>query len=97
MIQRIIQNSECLKCRVLPNASSWCGSGVYFYDIKAKAWWAANRKCEEIKKRTGKKIKKTVVFVDIIDIKKTDIFDLRIKSDLEVFEKFAIPFLSGGK
>ncbi len=49
-------------------ADSWCGHGVYFYDIKKKAWWAAKRKCEEIKKETGKKIKPTVLFADIIDI-----------------------------
>lgn len=89
--QNIMENGF----EITGDTSSWCGRGVYFYDIKAKAWWAANRKCEEIKKRTGSQIKKTVVFADIIDIKKTDIFDLRIKNDLDAFEMFAIPFLSG--
>lgn len=21
---------------------NWCGSGIYFYDIKLKAWWSEN-------------------------------------------------------
>lgn len=65
---------------------SWCGKGVYFYDIKKKAWWAAKRKCEEIKNRTGKKVRPAVVFADIIDIEDQDIFDLRAYSDLCDFE-----------
>ena len=80
--QNIMENGF----EITGDTSSWCGRGVYFYDIKAKAWWAANRKCEEIKKRTGSQIKKIVVFADIIDIKKTDIFDLRIKNDLDAFD-----------
>ena len=58
-------------------SDSWCGSGIYFYDIKKKAWWAANRKCEEIRKETGKKFKPAVLFADIIDIDDDKIFDLR--------------------
>jgi hypothetical protein len=76
-------------------SSSWCGPGAYFYDIKAKAWWAANRKCEEIKKETGKKVKPYVVYADIENIPKKDIFDLRVKADLEAFEEFAKPILLG--
>lgn len=66
---------------------SWCGQGIYFYDIKKKAWWAAKRKCEEIKKETGKKIKPTVLFADIIDIAEDKIFDLRAYKDLCDFEE----------
>lgn len=68
-------------------SDSWCGQGVYFYDIKKKAWWAANRKCEEIKKKTGKKIKPTVLFADIINIDDDKIFDLRTYKDLCDFEE----------
>lgn len=66
---------------------SWCGKGVYFYDIKKKAWWAAERKCEEIKKATGRKVKAAVVYADIVDIMDSDIFDLRVRNDLCEFEK----------
>lgn len=68
-------------------SDSWCGSGIYFYDIKKKAWWAANRKCEEIRKETGKKFKPAVLFTDIIDIDDDKIFDLRAYKDLCDFEE----------
>ncbi len=87
----IIENGFKIK----GDASSWCGVGAYFYDIKAKAWWAAKRKCYEIKERTAANVNKAVVFADIIDINKNDIFDLRVKKDLEFFEIFIVPFLSG--
>lgn len=73
--------------RLSQSRGNWCGSGVYFYDIKAKAWWSANRTCEEIKKKTGKKAKPEVVFADIRDVPKTEIFDLRIHKDLCDFEE----------
>lgn len=66
---------------------SWCGKGVYFYDIKKKAWWAAERKCGEIKKNTGRKVKATVIFADIVNIMDSDIFDLRVRRELYEFEK----------
>lgn len=69
------------------SSDSWCGQGIYFYDIKKKAWWAAKRKCEEIKKKTGKKIEPTVLFADIIDIDDDKIFDLRAYKDLCDFEE----------
>lgn len=69
------------------SSDSWCGRGIYFYDIKKKAWWAAKRKCEEIRKKTGKKIKPTVLFADIIDIEDDKIFDLRAYKDLCDFER----------
>ncbi len=68
------------------STDSWCGQGVYFYDVKKKAWWAANRKCEEIKKRTGVKVKPEIVLADIIDIEDDKIFDLRAHRDLCDFE-----------
>lgn len=69
------------------NKSSWCGEGIYFYDIKRKAWWAAERKCREIKKNTGKKVKPAVIFADIIEVADADIFDLRVHKDLCAFEE----------
>lgn len=71
---------------ILGDASSWCGKGVYFYDVKGKAWWAATRKCDEIKKDTGRKIKPMVLFADIIDLEQDKILDMRIHSDLCDFE-----------
>jgi len=75
------------------NLTSWCGKGVYFYDIKAKAWWAAKRKCEEIKHKKGIRIRPTVILADITNIAKSDIFDLRVKKDLEEFEEMISPML----
>lgn len=77
------------------SSDSWCGRGIYFYDIKKKAWWAANRKCEELKKKTGKKIKPTILLADIIDIDVNEIFDLRSYKDLCDFEE-GVKGLFGG-
>lgn len=73
--------------KITGGIDSWCGKGVYFYDVKKKAWWAANRKCREIKKETGKKVKPAVLFADIHDIEDDNIFDMRVYSDLCDFEK----------
>lgn len=67
--------------------NSWCGAGVYFYDVKAKAWWSANRTCENVKAKTGIKPKAAVVFADIIDIPKNDVLDLRAPADVEKFHE----------
>lgn len=67
------------------NSDNWCGSGVYFYDVKAKARWAADRKCEEIYRSTGKKIKGTYVNADIIDLDRDFILDLRAYQDFKFF------------
>ena len=78
--------------------TSWCGKGVYFYDVKSKAWWSANRTCADLKKRTGIKHKSAIVFADIKDLAKNDIFDLRSHSDLLDFKIFVDKLLksSGG-
>ena len=75
------------------NEDSWCGPGIYFYDIKKKAWWSADRTCKEIKKKSGKKLKPAVIFADIIDIDDNLIFDLRVYKDLCDFEKGVKPLL----
>lgn len=77
------------------NSTSWCGKGAYFYDIKNKAWWAGKRKCEQIEKIEHRKIKPAVVFADIIDIPLEEIFDLRVKKDLEDFEEYIQPIFEG--
>ena len=48
--QHSAENSVKEGFSIKGDATSWCGKGVYFYDIKGKAWWAAKRKCSEIKK-----------------------------------------------
>lgn len=82
----------------IPSSSkdSWCGDGIYFYDIKAKAWWAAKRKCKQIKDDTGERIAAAVVFADIKDIAKDEIFDMRVHKDLVEFERAVSPILESG-
>lgn len=79
-------------CRLgfIPSKSenNWCGSGVYFYDIKAKAWWSANRTCNMIKQKDGKKVEPAVLFVDIVDLPRKQICDLRSAGDLIKFKSF---------
>lgn len=79
--------------KISERSDGWCGPGIYFYDIKKKAWWAARRKCSEIKKETGKKVEPTVLFADIIDIETDKIFDLRAYKDLCDFEEKITPLL----
>lgn len=67
---------------------SWCGKGIYFYDIKKKAWWSANRTCNKIKNDTGNRIKPAIIFADIIDLSDSDIIDLRTEKDLYAFEQY---------
>ena len=74
---------------------NWCGEGVYFYDIKSKAWWSANRTCSQIKAHYGKKTKPDVVFADIIDLDKDYIFDLRSDKDLLDFKQLVDETLIG--
>ena len=50
--------------------TSWCGEGVYFYDIKAKAWWSADRKCNELKQKGFSGVKVAVILADIENIYK---------------------------
>lgn len=65
--------------------NNWCGTGIYFYDIKSKALWAARRKCYELKKATGVSYQHTCVYTDIVDLPKECILDLRDPKDLRQF------------
>jgi hypothetical protein len=78
-------------------SGNWCGSGVYFYDIKAKAWWSALRTCDQIKKARGRTVKAAIVYADIIDLDRDLILDLRAKKDLDDFRKIISPLLEKGK
>ena len=66
---------------------NWCGEGIYFYDNKSKAMWAADRKCREIYNQSGKKIKPAYVNVDIEDLSKKYICDLRTYEEIQNFVK----------
>ncbi|MCC8050017.1 MAG: hypothetical protein LIO99_13545 [Clostridiales bacterium] len=74
---------------------NWCGEGIYFYDIKAKAWWTANRTCGCIKKKHHKKIKPAVVSAEIVNLSRDEVFDLRSFKDLCDFEEFVRFCLAG--
>lgn len=73
---------------------SWCGEGVYFYDNKSKAWWAANRKCEEIRRLTGVRRMATYVNADIVDLDREYILDLRAYNDLQKFAEYVDAILN---
>ncbi len=64
---------------------SWCGSGIYFYDIKAKAYWSAKRTCNVLKSKTRRRYTPTVIFADIIDISRCNVLDLRAPQDFDDF------------
>ena len=68
-------------------ANNWCGDGVYFYDINAKAWWSANRTCDTIKEFSDKKVYPCVVIADVLNVPRQEILDLRAKRDLIAFEE----------
>lgn len=70
------------------NLSSWCGEGVYFYRDKDKAWWAAKRKCHQLKKGRGRKVKAIILFADICELPVNNILDLRKQKDFKSFKDF---------
>ena len=72
----------------------WCGPGVYFYDIKSKAWWSASRTCREIKKNYGKQESSEVLRADISNLNKEHILDLRTFADIKKLSAFVDKFLS---
>lgn len=72
-----------------PSSGGWCGNGVYFYDIKAKAWWSANRTC-----RSECVDKPAVVVADLREIDRTSILDLRDPKSLERFALYTERLLS---
>ena len=67
---------------------SWCGEGVYFYREKNKAWWTAKRKCHQLKKELGRKVKPIILFADIYELPVNDILDLRKQKDFKAFKDF---------
>ena len=83
--------------KFLPSSDdNWCGAGIYFYDIKSKALWAAKRKCLEQQELSGIKHKHTYVNADIVDLDKELILDLRTYSDVQQFANFVDRILAEG-
>lgn len=66
-----------------PSPNGWCGYGVYFYDIRAKAWWSANRTCS-----TKENANSAVIVADIQPLNRVCILDLRSAKDLRKFADF---------
>ncbi len=73
-----------------PSKKGWCGKGVYFYNIKGKAWWSANRTCNMIKNDTGIKTKPCIIIVDVNDVSQKDILDFRDVKECIIFEKYIL-------
>lgn len=69
------------------SVNNWCGEGIYFYDNKAKALWAAHRKCNEVFSETGVRTDATYVNADIVDLEREYILDLRDYKQLLCFSK----------
>lgn len=78
----------------IPSKDGWCGSGAYFYDIRSKAWWSANRTCIEERLKGNTSAKADIVIVDIKDLSRSFILDLRSPDDLKNFADFVDAFLS---
>lgn len=74
--------------------SSWCGNGVYFYDIKDKAWWAANRKASEIGKKQQCKVQSAVITVGIENLNSECICDLRDPKQMHNLQELANNLMS---
>ena len=66
-----------------PSKTGWCGYGVYFYDIKAKAWWSANRTCS-----INKQSNPAVIIADIQPLSRVQILDLRSINGIKDFADF---------
>ena len=75
--------------------NNWCGAGVYFYDVKAKAWWSASRTCKYIKAQKGQTVKPEVLKADVQNVNRKDILDLRAPDDVRGFKEFADALLQG--
>ena len=86
-----IENSK----NFILSEDGWCGSGIYFYDNKTKAMWAAQRKCVEQSKKDFKKHCKACICAEIVELNKSFIFDLRAQKDLINFQNFADELLKG--
>lgn len=78
----------------IPSKGGWCGQGIYFYDVKAKAWWSANRTCRNERDNGNTKARPDIVIADIIPLSKSTILDLRSPDDLKAFADFVDEFLS---
>lgn len=74
---------------------SWCGAGVYFFDVRALAWNWANR-VAAVRKRDGEDLYEAVVVeTSAVDVDRDLILDLRDVNSLYDLKKAAEGFLRG--
>lgn len=78
----------------IPSNNGWCGQGVYFYNVKSKAWWSANRTCRSERDKGNLKARPDIVIADTIPLSRSAILDLRSPDDLKKFADFVDEFLS---
>ena len=80
--------------KFIPSKKGWCGTGVYFYDNKSKAWWSAKRTCSIANSNGRKKVRPEVIVADIKQLNRSLILDLRCPDDLSRFKVFVKDFMS---
>lgn len=80
--------------KFIPSTAGWCGSGVYFYDNRAKAWWSASRTCSIERQKGNNTAEADILIADIEPIRRTYILDLRSPDDLKNFAEFVDQFFS---
>lgn len=78
----------------IPSKDGWCGSGVYFYDNRSKAWWSDERTRVRERENGNTNAKADIVIADIRELSKSFILDLRAPDDLMRFANFVDEFLA---
>ncbi len=89
--EKIVHSQE-----FIPSKGGWCGTGVYFYDNRAKAWWSAKRTCAQEKLNGNILAKADIVIADIKAIQRAAILDLRSPEDLQSIASYVDEFLLEG-
>ena len=75
--------------RFSPAHGTWCGEGIYFYDVEAKALWFAQRTCRKSSSSTP-----AIVYADILNIGRNDVVDLRTYADARDFQNIVTQLLA---
>ena len=77
-----------------PSEHGWLGPGIYFYDIRSKAFWSAERTCARLKEETGIKPEKAVLCCNIDQVNRQYVMDLRDWSAIAEFGEYVDEKLS---
>lgn len=78
----------------IPSENGWCGSGVYFYDNRSKAWWSAHRTSAIKNEKGNSSSAACIVIADVKPLSRSSILDLRSNEDLKDFADFVENCLS---